>query len=116
MAKKGIPDPLERRLLVEREISKEQAQRIADAYLADDRVWEAIAFLAKAGATERLAAVRDGAIAAGDAFLVREVTRALGDAVDAAQWLAVAAAADAAGKERFAAQARRLAERAGNRP
>jgi hypothetical protein len=115
MAKKAIPDPLERRHLVERELSAEQAQRIADAYLAEERVWEAIAFLVKAGARDRLATLREEAIATGDAFLVRELGRALGDELAAAQWHAVAAAADAAGKERFAAQARRLADRAEGR-
>jgi hypothetical protein len=112
MAKSAIPDPLERRHLVERELPAEQALRTAEAYLAEDRVWEAIVFLGKAGAADRLAAVRDGAIAAGDTFLVRELTRALRDEMPAARWREVVAAAEAAGKDRFAAQARRLADRA----
>lgn len=112
MAKSTIPNPLERRHLVERELPVEQALRLAEAYLAEGRHWEAIAFLAKAGARDRLATLRTEAIAAGDTFLVRELTRALGDELPAAQWSAVAAAAEAAGKERYMGQARRLADRA----
>ena len=113
MAKKtSIPDPLERRHLVERELAPEQALRIAEAYLADDRVWEAIVFLTKAAANDRLAALRDAAAAAGDTFLVRELTRALRDEFPAARWREVVAAAEATGKDRHAAQARRLVDRA----
>jgi hypothetical protein len=108
----AIPDPLERRHLIERQLAPEQALRIADAYLALDRTWEAIAFLGKAGATDRIAALRDAAIGTGDAFLVRELTRALRDELPAARWRDVVAAAESAGKERYAAQARRLADRA----
>jgi hypothetical protein len=112
MAKSAIPDPLERRHLIERELAPEQSMRIAEAYVAEGRSWEAIAFLAKAGAQDRLRALRDDAVVAGDTFLVRELTRALRDEVPAARWREVVAAADAAGKDRYAAQARRLADRA----
>ena len=116
MAKQAaIPNPLERRHLIERDATPEQSLALAEAYLAEDRAWEAIAFLAKADARDRLAAIRDAAVAAGDAFLVREVTRVLRDEVPAERWRAVAQAAAAAGKERYAAQAVRLAERAEGR-
>jgi len=115
MAKSAIPDPLERRHLVERDLAPEQALRTAEAYLAEDRVWDAIVFLGKAGANERMAALRDDAVASGDTFLVRELTRVLRDEVPAARWRDVVAAAEAAGKERFAEQARRLADRAEGR-
>ena len=111
----AIPDPLERRHLVERELASEHALRIADAYVALDRTWEAIAFLGKAGANDRIAALRDAAVGTGDTFLVRELSRALRDELPAARWCEVAAAAEAAGKERYAAQARRLADRAEGR-
>lgn len=115
MAKQSIPNPLERRHLIERSAGAEQAIALAEAYLAADRHWEAIAFLAKADARERLAALRDAAVETGDTFLVREVTRVLRDDVPAERWRAVAGAAAAAGKERYAAQAERLAERAEGR-
>jgi hypothetical protein len=115
MPKQSIPNPLERRHLIERTATAEQSLALADAYLAADRPWEAIAFLAKADASDRLAAIRDAAVEAGDAFLVREVTRVLRDDVPAARWRQVASAAAAAGKERYAAQAERLAERAEGR-
>jgi len=111
MAKGAIPNPLERRHLIERELAPEAALRVAEAYLAEDRAWDAIAFLAKAGARDRLAALREEAVRAGDAFVVREVSRALGDDPGAERWRAVAEAARGAGKERFAGDALRQAAR-----
>jgi hypothetical protein len=112
MAKPTIPDPLARRLLLERELDVQAARRIGEAYLAEERRWEAIAFLHKAGARELLEGVREDAVGAGDAFLLREVSRALGEEPGAARWRALAEAARAAGKERYAAQAVRQLERA----
>ena len=112
MAKKTkIPNPLDRRLLIERPLAGEGARALAEAYVAEGRIWEAVAFLVKAEAHERLAELREDATQAGDAFLVRELSRALGDEPTAERWSAVAEAARAAGKERFAAQAQRLADR-----
>ena len=111
MAKSKIPDPLERRHLVEREMQPAHALRLAEAYLADGRMLEAVDFLRKAGARERLTALRADAVAAGDAFLVRVLATALGEEIDRATWLALAERADAAGKERNAADARRQAAR-----
>jgi hypothetical protein len=50
-------------------------------------------------------------VRAGDAFLARELSRALGEELGAARWRVLAEAAGAAGKERYAAQARRLSDR-----
>jgi hypothetical protein len=111
MAKTALPDPLARRHLIERELAPDAALRVAEAYLAEERSWEAIAFLLKAGARDRLLELREQATAEGDAFLVREVGRALGEETTAERWRAVAEAAHAAGKERFAAQAQRMADR-----
>jgi hypothetical protein len=115
MAKSAIPNPLERRHLVERDATPEASLRLAEAYLAEGRGWEAIVFLQKAGAHDRLAALRAEAVAEGDFFLVRELTRALGDELPAAQWRATSEAAAASGKERYAASAHRMAERAEGR-
>lgn len=115
MAKAAIPNPLERRHLIEREVAPEHSLALAEAYLGEARVWEAIAFLQKAGARDRLAALREEAVGAGDFFLVRELTRALGDELPAARWRATSEAAAAAGRERYAAQAHRMAERAEGR-
>jgi len=111
MPRSSIPDPLERRHLIERDLAPDACSKLAEAYLAAGRTWDAIAFLSKANATARLAGLRDEAVVAGDAFLVRELTRALRDEVPAARWRETAAAAAAAGKERYAAQATQLAER-----
>jgi hypothetical protein len=115
MTKSTIPNPLERRHLIERDAAPEASLRLAETYLAEGRGWEAIVFLQKAGARDRLAALREEAVAEGDFFLVRELTRALGDELPAAQWRATSEAAAAAGKERYAASAHRMAERAESR-
>jgi sulfite reductase beta subunit-like hemoprotein len=106
-----IPDPMSRRYLIEREIAASEALAIAEAYLADERASEAIVFLAKAGASERLAGLATQAIEQGDAFLLREVARATGREPSAAQWLALADAAERAGRLLYAVTARRQATR-----
>jgi hypothetical protein len=107
VAKKTIPDPLERRHLVERQLDPARALAIAEAYLAEERAQEAVAFLARAQATAQLEAVWRLAIQQGDPFLLREVAAALGRQPDAASWRTLAEAAAAAGKDRYAAEARR---------
>ena len=92
------------------------ALAIAEGYLAEDRRFDALAFLAKAGAQDRLRALQDDAVAAGDLFLVREIATLLGAPPAADVWTRVADAAAAAGKERCAAEARRLAAASGERP
>ena len=111
MAKAKIPDPLERRHLVEKELPAEQARAIADAYLAEDRSLEAIDFLKIAGAGEGLAELRKRAIADGDAFLLRAVANAQGLPPTRDDWQELAAAATANGHERYALEARRQLER-----
>jgi hypothetical protein len=110
------PDPLKRRHLVEETLPPARALALAEAYLAAGQRFDALAFLAKAGAPDRLRSLRAEAVAEGDVFLVREIGALLGEEADAATWSAVAEAAAAAGKERYAAEARRLAAaRAGER-
>ena len=111
MARSKIPGPLERRHLIERELAPAQALKTAEAYLAEGRSLEAVAFLAKAGDEERLQALRQEALQAGDLFLMRAVANATGKAPDRDEWLALAAAAEASGKQRYAVDARRQAER-----
>ena len=107
MAKRAIPDPLERRHLVERSLEPARASAIAEAYLAEERAQEAVAFLARAQASERLEALWRQAVEQGDPFLLREVATALGREPDAACWRALAEAAASLGKDRYAAEARR---------
>jgi hypothetical protein len=111
VAKSKIPDPLARRHLIERELTPAQALRLAEAYLAEGRALEAIDFLRKAGARDRLAALREQAVAAGDVFLLRALALALEEAPDRAAWARLAEAAAAAGKQRYAADARGHAAR-----
>jgi hypothetical protein len=111
LAKVKIPGPIERRHLVEKELPPAQARAIAEAYLAEDRCIEAIDFLKIAAAGERLADLRQRAIAEGDAFLLRAVSSAQGQAPSRDDWQKLEAAAAAQGRERYAITARRQLER-----
>jgi hypothetical protein len=113
--KTAIPDPLERRHLVERQLEPSRALAIGEAYLAAGRGVEAVAFLRKAKAEDRLEALFQEAVAAGDAFLLREVALAFGREPSAADWRALAEAAAAAGRDRYAAEGRRQVERLATR-
>ncbi len=110
MARSAIPDPLERRHLIERELPAARLLATAEAYLERGRLIEALDFLRRAGATERLAELRNQAIQAGDAFLLRSVAAASEIPPEREEWRALAAAAAAAGKERYALDAGRQAE------
>ena len=111
MARVAIPDPLKRRHLAEDELPAQKALALAEAYLAEDRATEAIVFLEKAEATDQLARLRDEAIEAGDLFLLRAASGALGEEIPAATWTRLADVAEAAGKTLYAHEARRQAER-----
>ncbi len=113
MGKSKLPGPIERRHLIERELSTAQALRYAEAYLAEGLDGDAVAFLVKAEATEQLAALRGRAIEAGDGFLLRAVASETGAPPEPEEWKALAEAAARAGKEHYATEARRLAERGG---
>ena len=111
MTKSPIPDPLNRRHLVEEAQSPAQALAIAEAYLAEGRSIEALDFLCQAEASEKIAELRREAVETGDAFLLRAVARATQEPPEASEWAALARAAEAAGKEIYSADARRQAER-----
>lgn len=111
MAKSVIPDPLKRRHLVEEDLDPARAMAIAEAYLAEGRVPEALAFLEKAEARDRLAELRDAAVAEGDVFVLRATASALGEEVEGEIWARVAETAEAAGKALYAREARRQAQR-----
>jgi hypothetical protein len=97
--------------MVEQPMDPARALRIAEAYLEEGRAMEAVAFLAKAEARDRLETLREQAVAEGDAFLLREISAALGEEADAATWQALAEAARAGGKDLYAAEASRQAAR-----
>ena len=111
MARSKIPNPLVRRHLIERELPADRALAIAEAYLEQGRGVEAVEFLAKAEAHERLLELRREAIAAGDVFLLRALAEMMEEPPEREEWAALAAAASAAGKDRYAAEASRQAER-----
>jgi len=111
MASSRIPDPLKRRHVIESDQSPAQALALAEAYLEEGRSLEAVIFLSKAEASDRLAELRREAVETGDAFLLRSVVGAQGEHATSAEWSALALAAEAAGKERYATDARRQAAR-----
>jgi hypothetical protein len=111
MAKSAIPDPLTRRHLIERDLAPARALAIGEAYLEQGREIEAIDFLRKAEAAERLAELRGRAVERGDGFLLRAVVRATSSPAGRDEWKRLAEAARAAGKERYALDATRQAER-----
>lgn len=108
MAKAVIPDALSRRhWLSDEDLGAERALAVAEAYLAEDRVFEAVDFLGKAEANEKLLDIGRDAMASGDLFLFRAVCEASGEEADASDWRTLAEAAEAAGKTLYAAEARR---------
>jgi hypothetical protein len=110
MARKSpIPDPLRRRHLLEEALDPARALAIAEAYLAEERPIEALAFLAKADAREQLGRLRDLAVEEGDPFLLRQACAALGEQPGAERWRRLADSARAAGKEVQARDAERQA-------
>jgi hypothetical protein len=111
MARTAIPDPLERRHLIEKQLPAAQALAIADAYLAQDRCLEAVDFLRVAKAADRLAELRARAITEGDAFLFRAVAAAEQRPPDREEWQRLGAAAAGRGLDRYAIEARRQVER-----
>jgi len=104
-----IPNPLARRHLIEKDLDAASALAIAETYIEDGRAVEALDFFAKAAARDRLAAVRDEAVERGDAFLFQAACRHLGEAPVAERWQRLAEVAEAAGKDAYAATARRQA-------
>lgn len=106
-----IPDPLKRRHLVEKEEDPAKCLALAEAYLETGRVIEALLFLQRADAQDRLDEVFEQGISEGDVFLVRETARIRGTEVDGRVWRRVAEAATRLGKARYAEDATRFADR-----
>ena len=111
MAKSKIPNAIERRHLIERDLKPAQALRYAEAYLVEGRDQDAIEFLVKAEATEQLEALRGRAIEAGDVFLFRSVSSAMGVTSERDEWRTISEAARAAGHVRYAEEAQQMANR-----
>ena len=111
MAKPRIPNALDRRHLIENELGEAQALQVADAYLEQGRTVEAVDFLAKASAGERLTELRSEAVGSGDVFLLRSAARAMGETPSHAEWSRIAETAEAGGRELQAADARRQLQR-----
>ena len=111
MAKSNLPDAIERRHLIDRELKPAQSLRYAEAYLEAGRDQDAIGFLVKAEATEQLEAMRQRSIESGDVFLFRSVSAALGVTSERSEWRAVSEAARTAGRDRYAEEALGMAER-----
>lgn len=108
-----LPDPIARRHELEKNLDPAKCIAFAEAYVEDGRAIEAVAFLVKAEAHDRLRELANAAVTDGDAFLLREVATALEEEPEADAWRSLAAAAEAAGKTLYADEARRQVERLG---
>jgi hypothetical protein len=111
MARSVLPHALSRREWIEDEIDPARALQVAEAYLERGRAAESIVFLGKAKAYDRLREIVSQAVQQGDAFLLREASRALGEECSREQWRELAESATALGKELYAEEAARQAER-----
>jgi hypothetical protein len=109
LAKSTLPDPLSRRHLLERPLDAGKAREIAEAYLAAGREIEAIEFLTRGEAKDKLAELQQSAVERGDVFLLRAASGALGDEPSGDRWRSLAQAAAAKGRERDAESALRHA-------
>lgn len=110
LAGSRIPNPLERRHLIEKDLEAARCLALAEAYVEAGRVSDAVVFFAKAEANERLVGLAEQAVSEGDAFLLGELARASSE-VEAGpdRWRALADVAEAKGKLRYAEMARRHA-------
>jgi len=111
MARPLLPDPLKRRHLLAAELAPERARELAEAYLSEGRIVDAIAFFAKADDRPGLEAIREQAIASGDVFLLREASVALRQPIGPDVWAAIGDAAERAGLDGYAEEARRQRDR-----
>lgn len=109
MAKTKLPDPLSRRYLLESELDPAKARALADAYLEAEREIEAVEFFARSGGEEPLRALQAAAIGRGDVFLMKMASAALDEEPTSETWRTLQQAATAAGRERDAEMAARLA-------
>ena len=101
---------MERRHLIEKDLDAARCTALAEAYLEEGRASDAVVFFAKAEDHDRLVAMADQAVADGDAFLLVELAKASERVIAGPErWMELAAAAEAAGKERYAEMARRHA-------
>jgi len=113
MAKAVIPDALSRRHWLSDDLGAERALEVAEAYLAEGRAFEAVDFLRKAEAHDKLLEIGREAMESGDLFLFRAICEASGEEADASDWRTLADAAEAAGKTLYAAEARRQLQAVG---
>jgi hypothetical protein len=110
-----IPDPLARRHELEKALEPARARAIGEAYLAEKRELEAIAFLKQAGASDALEKLCAAAVERGDAFLLREASLALGREPEQDAWERLERAAAMQGRDRYAGEAKRQVERLASR-
>ena len=98
-----------RRHLIEKELEPARSLAVAEAYLEAGRTTEAIIFLQKAGADDRLAELVEQAVTEGDTFLLKSIVDATQQDVAAERWRALAEAAGRSGRDRYAETALRYA-------
>jgi hypothetical protein len=109
VARSKLPDPLEKRHLLEGDLDPARARALGETCLEAGREIDAVAFLAVAGVHDALRSLQEQALARGDVFLMRAASSALGEEPVSETWRSLAETASAAGRDADAETARRLA-------
>ncbi len=107
MARRPL-DCVEKRNLLFGNTSPSDLVGVAEAYLSEGRISDALAFFVRAENEAGIAKILEGAVADGDTFLLEQV-RLAGREVPADAWKRTAENAKAAGKIMFAIKAFRAA-------
>jgi len=101
-----LPRPLRRReILYGADTPPETLSALADSYLNEGLVFDAVEFFAQAKDREGLAHIRKIALETGDAFLLRRVKETMPDLVEKSDWDELARAATSLGKHVYAERA-----------
>ena len=89
-----LPRPLRRReILYGADTPPETLSALADSYLNEGLVFDAVEFFAQAKDREGLAHIRKIALETGDAFLLRRVKETMPDLIEKSDWDELARAA-----------------------
>ncbi len=98
MANKELSAGEKSELLYGDSVNADLCNQLADGYAAAQRFCEAADFYNRAGNSDALRKLADLAVTEGDAFLLKQMERALGSPFDVDRWRALAEAAQANGK------------------
>ena len=105
-----LPDPLRRREILYGDTPKETLVAYGLAYEEAGRIDDALQFYVQAADRQAVGRIKNKALDAADAFLLKAVARAFPDMVGEGDWKMLIASAEKLGKELYAEQARKAIE------